>query len=79
MKTVHLLIFDDAPVFGGHEMTLCDGLSAIAKNPEFKISVVFSRNNSRFIEKLSEIEGNIDLVSTDFETKNGDSFRALFK
>jgi glycosyltransferase involved in cell wall biosynthesis len=75
----HILIYDDAPVFGGHEVTLCDGIAAVAEISECRISVVVSRKNNRFITKLSEIGGNIDIIRSDFEAESGDSFRALFR
>jgi glycosyltransferase involved in cell wall biosynthesis len=73
----NILIYTDAPVYGGHEMTLCDAIAGLEEKKEFEITIIIPRINERLGQRLSEIQTNFSVIESDFKTEAGDVFRVL--
>lgn len=72
-----VLFYTDSSVFGGHEKTLLIALEGLVREPGFKISVMLSRRNDRFLELLKSFDSAITVIPIDVETEAGDVFRAF--
>ncbi len=79
MKKIKVLIYTDSPVFGGHEVTLVSVIQALAEDSRFLVDVLFSSQNTAFVNELTKIISEEYLHPTDYVTRPGDVFRALLK
>lgn len=78
MERCKVLVYSDATVYGGHEMTLCDAVDGIVESGQFDVVIMVSQKNSRFRQRLSALQHSVRVIETEFETERGDVFRALF-
>ena len=80
---LHILgIYDDAPVFGGHEQMSCCGIEALAREPDLGLVCYFYEGNEKLAAKLSDIASrheNVRLRSLAFCSRKFQGVRGHFQ
>ena len=75
---VRVLVYTDALVYGGHEVTLCDAIEGFL-DQGLEVIAIICRENIRLLEKLERLLPPTQLIATSFSTQKGDVFRALLR
>jgi glycosyltransferase involved in cell wall biosynthesis len=52
---VKIIVYDDSPDFGGHQIMACHGIEALASDPSNEILCMVNPDNRRLAEKLAPI------------------------
>jgi glycosyltransferase involved in cell wall biosynthesis len=76
-----VVVYSDALLFGGHEITLLEAVRGLAVNECDRVEVILmlAGNNRRFLEKIKSFKLNIQIVTLPFSTSPGDVFRVIFR
>jgi glycosyltransferase involved in cell wall biosynthesis len=77
-----LAVYDDAPVFGGHEQMSCRGIEALAREPDLELLCLVSAINEKLIRKLDKIRaqhGNVQVIELDFSSQRFQGVRSRFE
>jgi glycosyltransferase involved in cell wall biosynthesis len=67
----HLVFYDDARVFGGHEVSALTALKFILSNTDYQITFIADKNNHRLLEqlqKLSQTLRHFHLIAVEYRT-----------
>ncbi len=72
-----VLIYTDAVVYGGHEVTLLEAVTGLLQEPGIDVCLMVPDTNDRFLKKLSILDGQVSVVKHSFHTAAGDVFRVL--
>ena len=75
---IRVLVFTDSPVYGGHEVTLCDAVEGLLQQG-IEIIAVISTENSRLLARFEGLLPPTHLFLTNYSTAKGDVFRAIFR
>ena len=51
-----ILVYDDNPVFGGHQIMACHGVEALAANPTFEVACMLNPANQMLAQKLADVQ-----------------------
>jgi glycosyltransferase involved in cell wall biosynthesis len=76
-----LAVYDDAPVFGGHEQMSCCGIEALAQELNLRLVCYFYQRNEKLSQKLEGIagrHGNVKLVPMDVRSRKFQGVRSRF-
>lgn len=75
-------IYDDAPVFGGHEQMSCCGIEALAREPDLGIVCYFYKGNEKLaarLTKIAEHHDNVRLRKLEFCSRKFQGVRGHFQ
>jgi glycosyltransferase involved in cell wall biosynthesis len=72
-----ILIYTDAVVYGGHEVTLLEAVKGLLQEPQFDVCFMVPKDNDRLLSKLSLLTGQLRVIKHSFSTAAGDVFRVL--
>ena len=76
-----LAVYDDAPVFGGHEQMSCCGIEALAREPNLRLVCYCHQKNEKLLKKLEAIaerHGNVKLVPMEIRSRKFQGVRSRF-
>ncbi|MGB0578114.1 MAG: glycosyltransferase family 4 protein, partial [Limisphaerales bacterium] len=76
-----LAIYDDAPVFGGHEQMSCCGIEALARAPHLHLVCYYHRHNHKLRKRLERIaieHPNVRLIPLRHQSKKFQGLRSRF-
>ncbi len=76
-----LAVYDDAPVFGGHEQMSCRGIEALLRERDLSVVCYFARENERLRERLEGLRtqfSNLKLVELPFCSRRFQGVRSRF-
>jgi len=74
-------IYDDAPIFGGHEQMSCCGIEGLAQESDLEIVVFYYKENEKLHSKLEDIHRRfprIRLVPIDAQSRKLQGVRSRF-
>jgi glycosyltransferase involved in cell wall biosynthesis len=74
-----VLIYTDAVVYGGHEVTLLEAVKGLLQDPRLEVCFMVPKDNDRLLSKLSVLAGQLRVIKHSFSTDAGDVFRVLFR
>jgi len=60
---VHVLLYDDAAEYGGHEVMTVEGAKQLSRREGVKVSFVFFEGNARLSEHITEIAGHGNAIT----------------
>jgi glycosyltransferase involved in cell wall biosynthesis len=75
---LRVLVYTDSPVYGGHEVTLCEAIEGFL-HQGIDVIAVISRQNSRLLARLEGVLSREGLIVTSNFTEKGDVFRAIMR
>jgi glycosyltransferase involved in cell wall biosynthesis len=81
-RTRVLGVYDDAPVFGGHEQMSCAGIDALAAMDDLRLVCMFYRGNEKLRSKLESVaqrRSNVKLVELDIQSRKFQGIRSHFQ
>lgn len=76
-----LAVYDDAPVFGGHEQMSCCGIEALARQAHLRIVCYYHRHNEKLRQRLEKIaieRPNVRLIALKIRSKKFQGIRNRF-
>lgn len=53
---MNILVYDDNPDFGGHQIMACRGIEALVETPGLDITLMYHPENQKFIQTLEHLE-----------------------
>jgi len=65
---VKILVYDDNPDFGGHQIMACHGIKALATNPSIDVIVMINPENKKLADRLPAL-GNIQTIGAPCSTR----------
>lgn len=72
-----VVVYTDAVVFGGHEVTLLEAMKGLLKEPRLEVCFMAPEENDRLFKKLPFLTGQLKIIKHSFSTAAGDVFRVL--
>lgn len=76
-NTWKVLIYTDAVVYGGHEVTLLEAVKGLLQESQLDVCFMVPKDNDRLLTKLSSLTGRFRVINHSFSTAAGDVFRVL--
>lgn len=78
-EAMHVVLYDDADFFGGHEKQTVEILKALSRNPGLRITFLAFEGNSRLRERVAAIGGNVGLRLHPYRTRPTAWLRLAFE
>ena len=72
-----ILVYDDNPDYGGHQILACLGVEALASDPTLEVVFIFNPKNKRLADRVSGIP-NLRTLSPPSTTQRFQGFRKPF-
>lgn len=76
---MHVVFYDDADFFGGHEKQTVEILKVLSRHPGLRITFLAFEGNVRLCDRVASIGGNVSLRPIPYRTKRTAWLRLIFE